>query len=399
VLAAVAGIPLIYLLGCELGGFLLGLGEALFLAVDNMYFLAARTVRPETFVASFSIAGLLLFLYSLRRSSVLLALLGGLLVGIGVLGHPNALAAATSAGIFALVEFGPSIIRRARPYAFVAGLLLAIVPFVAWGLSTPVRRANFIRTYTEGEGQPLSHIPALEVSRYKDFIGIANSRFSLPVPIPYRLHIVIAIFASFAILFLHNRKLFWQLVAIIVPCMFWWAFIRFESVRYTATASPYFAMLFAGAALTLWERRPKWRRSVLAAAAGLFVIQIVSNYAVLYMYRTADYSDVGRRLEAIIPRNAGVYGAFTFWMALNDHTYFSWNRAPLRYAIEHGAEYLVLNDRVLLRGSGFGKDDWVHVRKAAAELIGAGGATLVGRVPNAFYGDLEVYRVTRPVAR
>jgi 4-amino-4-deoxy-L-arabinose transferase-like glycosyltransferase len=392
ILAAIGGLFVTYLLGCELRSRALGLTAAVFLAADTLYFLAARTVRPESMVAALSTAGVLLFLQAQRKKSVGLALLAGMAVGVGALCHPTALGGGIIAGVFALREFGFSIVRRARPWAFAAGLLLAIAPYIAVGVSNPVRKDEFVRLYVNGQGQPLSAIPELELSRYSDFLGMPSGRFKAPIPVPYRLQIVLALLAAFYILYRHDRDLFTKLAIPIACFMVWWAFLRFQTVRYMATASPYFALLLGGATLTLWNWRPQWRRLAAAAALLVIVSGLGTNYGLLFLYRKADYVGLGKQLEAVIPPGAPVYGALTFWMALNDHEYFSWNRAPLRYAVEHGAQYLILNDRVLLNGSGFGKDDWVHVRDRAAAFVREN-ATLVARVPNPFYGDLEVYRV------
>jgi hypothetical protein len=80
-------------------------------------------------------------------------------------------------------------------------------------------------------------------------------------------------------------------------------------------------------------------------------------------------------------------------MALHDRPYYSWNRTPLTVAVQRlGVTYLVLNDRVLLHGSGLGKDDWKNVREFADQFVRTN-ADLVARAPDPFYGDLEIYRV------
>ena len=95
----------------------------------------------------------------------------------------------------------------------------------------------------------------------------------------------------------------------------------------------------------------------------------------------------------MIPPGARVYGAITFFLALHDHPYYSWNRGTLDYAVNNlGVNYLILNDRVLLNGSGFGLDDWRDVREAANAFVETH-ADLIGHVPDPFYGDLKVYRV------
>ena len=391
-LSALAGILLTYLLGCELGGPLLGALGALFVATDNLYFLAARTARPEAIVMALDAAAILLFLISQRRRSTAYALASGLVTGLATLAHPAGLAPAFTAAILACIEFRGTVLFRARTWAFAAGVVLPAIPFVLWATSDAVHRDEFVRLYSRGQGFPLSAIPSLERSRWADFIGMPNSRFRLPVPLPYRLHVALALIAATAILFRHNRRLLGTLSTILVPCILWWAFLRNPTSRYIAIGGPYLALLLAGGVIALWARRPHWRSAVAAAALLLIFAQVAGNYFILYLYRKGNYSQVTRELRAIIPRDAKVYGALTFWMSFHDQRYFSWNRAPLQYSLERGANYLILNDRVLVNGSGFGLDDWDYIRKETSEFVSRH-ATLVGRAPNAFYGDLEIYRV------
>ena len=394
-LCAFAGIFLTYLIGCELESALLGMVAAVFLATDNMYFLAARTARPEAMVVFFSLSGILLYLYSQRRQSTGLAFLSGLMVGVGALVHVNALSAGITAGILALIEFRGSIIRRARPWAFVAGLILPVIPFLLWANSDAVHHEEFVRLYGTGEGYALSQIPSLELSRYSDFIGMPNSRFRFPVPLPYRLHVVVALVAAAWFLRRYNRGLFHKVLCMLLPCMLWWAYLRNQNVRYTATAAPYFALLLAGAAIALWNSRPAWRRQVVAVAVLLLAAQIASNYFLLYLYRKSDYLALADRFHALIPKDATVYGSLTFWMALHGQPFYSYSRTPLQYALDHGASYLILNDNLMLHGNGWGIDDWKKVRSDSAAFVREN-ATLVGRADNPYYGDMEIYRVNRP---
>jgi hypothetical protein len=214
------------------------------------------------------------------------------------------------------------------------------------------------------------------------------------VPLPLRLHVVVALLAAAYFLWRHNRELLRVLLSLALPAMAWWAYIRNPSVRYAAYAAPYYSLLLAGAVIALRERRPAWRRMVLAAAALLIVLEVGSNYALLYLYRKADYAALTRQFHALIPRDATVYGALPFWMAFAPQPFYSYNRTPLQYALDHGATYLILNDKLMLEGNGWGEDDWVKVRETATEFVKTN-ATLVGRAPNPYYGDLEIYRVTR----
>jgi 4-amino-4-deoxy-L-arabinose transferase-like glycosyltransferase len=395
-LSGLVCILLTYLLGCELGRPWVGLLGAIALSTDNLFFLASRTARPETLTTAFALLGVLVYLYARRNNSVKLALLSGLIVGLATMVHLNGFAAAISAGVFALIEFRWSVVRQPRPWAFVAGLLLPLALFIAYSTSDGVRKAVFIETYTTGEGYGLRDIPRLELTRYRDFVGMGSTRVNLPVNVPTRLHIALALLASAIVLYRYDRELLKNILCLILPAMFWWAYERNMTSRYMATGSPYLALLLAGAVVGLWNFKPRWHRAVAICATLLLLSQVAGNCLLLYLYRQADYSAVTRQLRAIIPPDAHVFGALTFWMALNDRPYFSWNRTNVKYGIDHGANYLILNDRVLLHGSGTGVDDWVETRNDFAAFV-KDHATLIGHAPNPFYGDLEIYRVNAPV--
>ncbi len=389
-LSGIAGLFLTYLLGCELGSPLLGVLGALFLAADNLYMIGARTARPEAFVTALSLAGILLYLWSQRRNSTGLALLSGITVGLALLSHMNGFAAAITIFILALREDGLSLVRRPRPWVFLAGLVLAVAPFFVWVNLDAVHHREFINLYSSGEGYPLSAIPSIERSRWSDFVGMPNSRFRLPIPLPYRLHAALALAAALFLLFRYNRRLFYMLAALIVPAVLWYAYERNPTSRYIATAAPYLSLLLAGGFLAAV---PRWRRLATAAMVCVLLAEVASTYAVEYLYRKANYSDVTRQLREIVPPDATVYAALTFWMSFHDQPFYSWNRTPVRYAADRGATYLVVNDRVLVNGSGFGLDDWAARRQEIQDFVSAH-ATLAGRVSNPFYGDLEIYRIT-----
>lgn len=396
-LSALACIFLTYLLGCELGRPWVGLLGALALATDNLMFLAARTARPESLAAAFALLGILVYLRSRRRNSARLALLSGLIVGLGTLAHVNTFAAALSVGVFALLEFRGSLVRRLRPWAFAAGLLLPLALFVAWGMSDAVHRTEFLNLYRGGEGYELRDIPRLESIRYRDFLGMGSMRVNLPVHVPTRLHIALTLLAAAFVLYRYDRRLLGAILCLILPAMAWWAYERNITPRYMATGSPYLALLLAGAVASLWNLRPAWHKAVAGFAILFLLSQVAGNYLLLYIYRQSDYAAVTRQLRAVLPADAHVYGAITFWMALHDMPFYSWNRTSVKYAVDHGVNYLILNDRVLVNGSGQGTDDWVDVRNEAAAFV-KDRATLVAHVPNSFYGDLEVYRVNPPNA-
>ncbi len=393
-LACLATIPIAFWLGRLLVSNEAGLLAALLVSVDNVVFLAARTVRPEAFVTFFGALAVLLYFLSRERESVGLAALSGVALGLSFNYHVVGFGVALSLGLLLLYEFRFRILRAKRAWALVLASVATLVPFAVWLFRDPVRLEAFRLLYGRGSKIPFVTLLHGEGIRYADFLGIGNQRLSfLPFPVPLRLHIALLIAASLTVLAWRRPKLFWTVVMLTVPSLFTWPQTGNPTVRYFAIIAPYFALAVGAAWVEL--RKTRWKPAFAAWCAVVVLSQIGGNLLVLRQARTANYPAVTRSLRAIIPADAHVYGAITFFVSLHDRPYYSWHRTPLSFAIQKlGVNYMILNDRVLLHGSGYGDDDWREIRETADAFVRTN-ADLVGRVPDAFYGDLEIYRVRR----
>jgi 4-amino-4-deoxy-L-arabinose transferase-like glycosyltransferase len=391
-LVSLAAIPLMFLLGKSLGGTRVGLLAALLLSVDNILFLSARTVRPEAFVTFFGLAAVLLYFVSRRRDSVWLAAACGLALGVALNYHVNGVAIAAGLGLLLAAEFRFSLWKSRRAWALVLVSFATLVPYGIWLAHDPVRWEAFRVLYGRGSALTPAAILHFEGVRYGDLLGFGSQRFHfLPFSLPLRLHIVLLIVASLGVLAWKKRPLFWTLLALTVPSLLLWLKEVNGTVRFFAILAPYGALAVALAFYAL--ERPRWRILLGCWCALCVVTEIGGNLLVLQQARTADYAGCTERLRALIPPDARVYGAITFFMALHDRPFYSWNRTPLDLAVgKLAVNYLVLNDRVLLHGSGYGKDDWQELRETVNAFVRSN-AELVGTAPDRFYGDLEVYRV------
>jgi hypothetical protein len=174
--------------------------------------------------------------------------------------------------------------------------------------------------------------------------------------------------------------------------MGWWLYLANKTVRYTAVTAPVFGLIVATAAVS-FSTSTKRRRLAVAACLLYAANQIAGNAFLVWRFRHADYSRVGAELRHAIPAGATVYGANTFWLALHDRRYYSYDRSPFDYAITKlKPAYLILYDRVMLGGSGFGADDFGEVRTKAVEFVRTHGEKTAA-ISNAFYGNLEIYEV------
>jgi 4-amino-4-deoxy-L-arabinose transferase-like glycosyltransferase len=386
-------IVLTYLLGTQLAGRWAGAIAACLVATDNVLFVSARTTRPEAIVTFLDVLAFLLFLHAMRRNSWWLALGAGLSAGIAMNFHINGVIAPLAMALWALYEYGVSVVRRPVAWVFAVVVLLSMAPYVIWVNADPVHRQAYREMQALGtEVQQASSRFQGELMRYRDFLGIANAKISLPVRIPMRAPLAMVIIAGLVVLFRQNRKVFWSLALLLAACMGWWYYLANKNVRYTVVASPVFAIIVGAAAVAF--ATTKRRRWLAYAACGLFVLnQVAGNAFLVYRFHNADYVGLTRQLREAIPAGTTVYGANTFWLALHDRHYYSFDRSPFDYAIANlKPNYLILYDRVMQHGSGFGADDFAEVRTKATEFVRTH-AEKTAAISNPFYGDLEIYRV------
>jgi hypothetical protein len=276
-------------------------------------------------------------------------------------------------------------------------MLLVLLPYLMWAYSSPDHRRSFRGVYARGESRGLADKAREELKRYGDFLGMAAPRAGVPFRLPYRLHIAVLVLVSLGILFRKNRPLFWRLAVLLLPVLLWWTYLLNKNTRYFAITAPVFALAVAAAAYALPHTRT-WSRAAWASCLLYGVTQVGGNLLFLYNFRNTDYRLVASRLREAIPAGSSVYGGASLWMALHDRPYFCYERTPLDYALDHlSPNYLILNDRLMVYGTRYG-DDFTVLRAQANEFARHNGA-LVAHIPHRFYGDLDVYRVNREVAR
>jgi 4-amino-4-deoxy-L-arabinose transferase-like glycosyltransferase len=391
-IAGCLGLLLVFLIGRDIGNSWVGAAAALLLATDNFFFLAARTARPEVQTTLFCLLGLWLYYRARAQNSVWLALCAGLGVGIGFNYHPNAIGYLLVLAALLLWQHRLNIWREKQAWTVAAGFALAVAPFLLWVHSSPVHWEAFQNVWFTRAAEPFPEKLAGEVRRYSDFAGYGSQRLSLPFRIPVRIHVVAAILAALGVLFLKRRTQAIEILLWIVPNLLWWSFLVNKSPRAWALLAPVFALALAFAVDAIQGR---WRRWAVAGLLLLGLTQVAGNAFLLYRFRKADYPEVARQLQIIIPPGASAYGITTFFTALPGRRYVSYDRAPLDWALQHERpDYLILFDRVMMSGSGAGQDDFSALRRQAEVLIRTPGRLeLAGRVSNDFYGNLEIYRV------
>jgi 4-amino-4-deoxy-L-arabinose transferase-like glycosyltransferase len=384
-------VVVVFLLAADIGGPLCGAVAAILAATDTFLVVAGRTARPEAEVALFCWLGVLLAYRAAQRRSPALAIAAGTSVGIGLMCHPLAVGFLGAIGLLLCIRCRFRVWKDSLVWLFAIPALAMVGAYLVWCFSDPIHFESFRSVWLNKTGTPLSALVLGELGRWRDFIGLSNQHIILPIPIPVRLHILLILLWAFVMLWRHNRKVAAPALILLAVNLLILTYLVNKGPRYLVVLSPLFAVVLAYAISAVRNSRQRGLAAV--AIAAVFLTQLAGDAYWIYKSRGADYPKVARELQQIVAPGSSVYGITTFWLALHDHTYFAYDRTTLPYAVQNlHPDYLILYDRVMMRGSGSGSDDFAELRAQAGDFVRTH-ATLAGRVSDPFYGDLEVYRV------
>jgi hypothetical protein len=176
--------------------------------------------------------------------------------------------------------------------------------------------------------------------------------------------------------------------------MLWFVEMAFKSSRYLALLAPVFALTI-GAALSATCANRKLHRLVLVLSCVVIAAQLAANVLLLHAARNADYNKVAAELRSVIPSGQTAYGTVTFWLALHDHPYISYERTgPWVAANQFHARYFITGDLVMAGGLPTDEVFYDNLRRSMAEVIAQ--SKLVADFPDPYYGDLKVYELHAP---
>jgi 4-amino-4-deoxy-L-arabinose transferase-like glycosyltransferase len=396
ILAGLAIVVLTYRLGRDVIGEKGALISTFLVATDNLIVLTSRTARPEALTTMAILASLLAMKQYARKGPIVWALLSGLLIAMGTMFHITLAGCIVSFGILAVVidrRRGGFPLRGAIVYGI--GYILGLLPFAAWILTAPLGSAGFRQEYlSRAAGIPLWSKFLQEGHRYSDLLGLnmlhGYGLASVPVRLPIPLLFLVASF----LLWKMRRRWFYLELLLLTPSVFWLIYTVNKSSRYLAILAPVFALAI-GAAIAASGANRRLHRVVLALSCLVVVAQMSANFLLLHAARSADYNKVAAQLQSVIPPGQTAYGTITFWLALHDRPFISYERTdPWTAANQFHARYFITGDRAMTGGETTDEAFYESLTRSMAEVIAQ--SKLVGQFSDPYYGDLKVYELNAP---
>jgi 4-amino-4-deoxy-L-arabinose transferase-like glycosyltransferase len=398
ILAGFIIIILTYFLARDVIGEKGALVATFLVATDNLIVLTSRSARPEALTSMAVMAALLAIKQYAWKGRIGWAFLGGLFVAMGSMFHVELLGCIISIGILVIFidhRRGGFPLRGAFIYSL--GYAVGLVPFATWILTNPLGLASFRQEFLNRAMASSTLWSRLlgEGRRYSDLLGLNMLHGHGLESIPVRLPIPLFILAATFLLWKLRRQWFYLEILLITPTVLWFIYMStYKLSRYLVLLSPFFALAI-GAAVAATREYRSLHRIVLIASCLVVAAQMSANFLLLHAARNADYNKVAAELRNVIPSGQTAYGSVTFWMALHDHPFISYERTtPWMAARQFHARYFITGDRIMT-SPGPGEEAFNQsLNRSMAEVIDQ--SRLVGHFPDPYYGDLKIYELNAP---
>ncbi len=368
-----------------------------FVTIETMMFISYRTIRPEIYLAAFEISSLYFFFRGIRARAVRDFIWAGLLCGIALWVHPNALFHICALAVVLLLAGGKQIWTSRLSWSFAAAVLVGVLPYLVYVVVNDAQNSfsTFYlqldnRTNVIAQHNWLATSVQGEWNRIVEYAQFPNRVFLV-------LFYAVVWFAS---LFSKKKEARYLAIMVAAHAFLSLALLANKTIFYSASILPLLCILAAsmadewlGEARTLFVRlrqissRQHWLPSASLALVVLFSLnQLAGDAGLVWRNKDCPYSETIRRLQTVIPPNARVWGSITFWFGFYQQPYRS-QYTHFRELETFKPEYLITGDQEV-----WGKEFWMEVREKAEQTAQTRG-TLVAEFPKNCYGTLRVYRL------
>ncbi|MGA9407807.1 MAG: glycosyltransferase family 39 protein [Bacteroidota bacterium] len=368
-----------------------------FVMIETMMFISYRTIRPEIYLVTLEVFSLMFFFQGIRTQLSRHFFLSGLLSGIALWTHPNALLFVFALVAVLFLTYKIRAFTSRYSWSFAAAIFIGILPYLVYVIANDAQN-SFSTFYlqldnrTGALAQPHWLLTSLtgEWGRVLEY-----TRF------PSRVAIVIIFICGWGYsLFSKKREVRNTAIVIGVEAFFSFLLITSKTIFYSTSVLPPLCILAAvttddllGEPQAIMVRLKRvvqlhyWRESL---AVLLFILlslnQVLGDANLLWEQRNCSYAETIGLLQSVIPPHARVWGSITFWYGFQ-HQPFRSQYTYLREMESFKPEYMITGDVEV-----WGKDFWASVREKANETVTQRG-TLIAEFPKNCYGTLRVYRL------
>jgi 4-amino-4-deoxy-L-arabinose transferase-like glycosyltransferase len=322
-----------FLLGRRLYGPVAGLVACVCLAVSRPFLVASHMVRPDVVLAAMLVAASYLVVRSIQERERWSALSGGLVLGLALDVHLNAVAFTPLVGLFLVARFGWRVSRALQARLFAVGLAAGCLYFLVVRVLLNPRQFLQSSSYWIGiDKRPpvlsgdLGFMLSSEVGRFQGYFT-EDRRLELAV-------LLIALLLA-AVLSVRRRQLDSILLGLAAAFALFVTVVSGKSEFYVALFYPWLVLLLGAAVGEAVSSAGRLGLPLVLASLALapVVFGAPDNYEDLSTaasnYRERGYMALIDEIRPSIPPGASIIGPPLFWIGLSDHPYtdyYVWER-------------------------------------------------------------------------
>lgn len=378
------------------------------LAVSEIFFFTSHLIRGDLPLAVMVLLSFFLLVKGINENKNIFFFLSGITIGFGFEAHPNALLFALAMGVMILINQRLRFWENLHFPLFVMGGLCFVAFYIFFWWLPNSKDWHVIIKFANTQDHPvpiffygLVDMFVNEYHRYKDYF-FHKSLITLAL-------ILSIVFLSFR----SEKKDLFILHFLVVVFLLFTLLSSNKDIKYLISIYPFLCILLSRSFYSLLERKSRKLKIWLLRLAILIVV--VANLTTLYnritRYKSHDYDAIIARIEALIPKDSKILAMPTYWIGLNNHDFIS--SYTLTYyhlvykdrilaAMEKIKPDIIIIDslqRQLFVDNGFygdkhiGSGSMYRLPKAEVEEFLALKTELLGKIPDAFYGEIEIYKV------
>jgi len=365
--------------------------------IETMMFISYRTIRPEIYLVTLESYSMLFLFQGMRANSRKFFLWSGLLAGVALWTHPNAVLHLGSVALILLLTYKFGAFTSRFSWTFAAAIIAAVIPYLVYVVVNDA--GNSFSTFylqLDNRTSALTQQGWLLVSARGEWNRILEY-----TQFPFRVPIVVAFVGVWLrSVMSKKRETLYIGIAVETHILLSLLMISNKTVLYTTSVLPMLCILAAvtvddmiGAPKVIAARLKDMlssRHMRQSLGVGLFIIlslnQCAGDSQLLWRNRNCSYDKTIGQLQTAIPRDAKVWGSITFWFGFQ-HQPLRTQYTQLREVSTFKPDYMITGDAEI-----WGKDFWKPVRDRADSLARERGS-LVAELPENCYGTLKVYRL------
>jgi len=296
------------------------------IATDNLIVLVSRSARPEALTVMAVLASPWAMKQYSHRGQIAWTLASGLLIGTGKMFHVTVLGWIVSIGVLAIVlDSSRASFPLNGAIGFAVGFVVALVPFAAWILTSPLGSMGFRGEYlSRAAGGSLWSRLLGEGARYSDLFGLNLLHGHGLEFFPVRLPIPFLFLAASVLLWRLRRRWFFLEVLLLAPTVLWLIYTLNKSSRYLALLAPIFALAIGAAVAATGANRRLHR--IVRALCCLVIVAQLSRLLFSCGQPAVRITTRCRGVALCDPPGQTAYGTITFWLALHDRPFISYER-------------------------------------------------------------------------